>query len=79
MRFSYRTGDTAFTLLAPGPEPYTVADISKALSLWAGLAQPTGDDMTRLNAETEGASANVIDCFDAIRIARKASGLEPNP
>jgi hypothetical protein len=78
MQFSYRTGDTAFTLIAPGPDPYSIADVSRALTLTAGLDTATADEMARLNVETANGSA-AIDCCDAILIARKVAGIEPNP
>ncbi|HEY3268252.1 MAG TPA: hypothetical protein VGM37_15130 [Armatimonadota bacterium] len=62
--------------IAPGG--FTVQDAAEALRVSAGFLSPVGDAFTRLNAETAGASAGRIDGQDAIRIARRAVGLDPN-
>ncbi|HEY3265835.1 MAG TPA: hypothetical protein VGM37_02825 [Armatimonadota bacterium] len=59
--------------------PFTLSDVTTALQTAAGLANPVTSEFARLNAEKEAPSSNVIDILDAIRIARKATGLEPNP
>jgi hypothetical protein len=72
--------NNAFDIFVRGPLPVvpllTVADVTDALRLAAGLAIATPDDVARLDLET--ASPAGIDVRDALRIARKVAGLEPN-
>lgn len=59
-----------------GPSPYTLADVTKCLFIGAGAGAGTPDDVARLNVE---AGTAALDLNDAVRLARKAGGLEPNP
>ena len=59
-----------------GPIPYTFQDAAQALRFGAGLTNASPDDITHLNVET---GSPQLDLNDAVRIARKASGLDPNP
>jgi hypothetical protein len=59
--------------------PFTLVDAARAMSVWAGLQTASTADAIRLNAKTAGASISAIDGLDAVRIARKVAGLEPNP
>lgn len=61
-----------------GGGPFTIADAANALRAAGGLT-PSGGDTVRLNVEKAGSSADRVDAADAVRIARKAAGLEPNP
>jgi len=71
------TGEsTAFSVAQP---PFTAADIAKALRWAAGLAIPAPIDAYTHDVVKSGASAGVLEVLDACRIARKVSGLEPNP
>lgn len=73
------TGDSAFALIAAGPDKYTLADALAALRVWAGIYVPTSAEFARLNVETTTPSGNTVDCLDALRITRKATGLDANP
>lgn len=55
---------------------YTTADAALALYLAGGLLR-TED--SRLDVVTEGASSGAVDIADAVRLARKAAGVDPNP
>jgi hypothetical protein len=59
--------------------PYTLADAARAITIAGGLDTATTADAIRLNAELSGASISAVDGLDAVRIARKVVGLEPNP
>ena len=58
------------------PVPFTTSDVTKALSVWAGLTSCTPAEVSRLNVETGNPA---LDILDAARIARKVAGLEANP
>ena len=58
---------------------YLVADIRSALRNAAGLELLSAGEWTRLNVEQTGSSYGKVDLLDALRIARKAAGLEANP
>ncbi|HEY3267952.1 MAG TPA: choice-of-anchor Q domain-containing protein [Armatimonadota bacterium] len=55
--------------------PYTAADAARALSLAGGLLNSTPADIPRLDLTLP----DRIDVADAIVIARKVTGLNPNP
>lgn len=55
-----------------GGSIFSTLDVHRALTLAAGLTTATGDDMARLNIETAGTSALVIDMADVADIARAA-------
>lgn len=55
--------------------PFTTADASAALRIAAGLTTAATADL-RLNVESGN---NLIDIGDAMRIARKVAGTDPNP
>jgi hypothetical protein len=59
--------------------PYTVADVRGAVRIAGGLAQADAIALRRLNVTLVEAGPNSIDWQDAVQIARKVSGLEPNP
>lgn len=59
--------------------PYSVAEAAAALKIAGGLISVPNTDFARLNVESSGASALVVDMYDAIHIARKVAGLETNP
>ena len=59
-----------------GPAPFTTSDVTKALSVWAGLSPGSPCDLTRLNVDPGSPG---LDILDAARIARKVAGLEANP
>lgn len=48
-----------------------------ALTLAGGLATATAGQKSTLNVVTVAPSASVIDILDAVRLARKAAGLDP--
>jgi M6 family metalloprotease-like protein len=56
--------------------PFTLPEAATALQIFGGLTAAASADLTRLNVE--GADSS-LDIADAVRIARKAMGLEPNP
>jgi hypothetical protein len=58
---------------------YNVANVIVALRLASGIGAATVDEIPRLNVEATGLSSDKVDLLDAIRIARKAAGLEANP
>jgi parallel beta-helix repeat protein len=58
---------------------YTLADAATALKFAAGIQTAGLSAVQRLNVVLTGASASRVDQLDAVRIARKASGLEANP
>jgi hypothetical protein len=66
----------AFAVTQP---PFTVGDVAKALVWAGGLARPTGADVANYDVEKAGASNGIIDIGDALAIARKVRGLDPNP
>lgn len=57
-------------------EPYTISDVSQALSVWAGLNSGSLDDLARLKVEPGNPG---IVLRDATRIVRKVAGLDVNP
>lgn len=59
-----------------GPPPFTWPDVRKALGIAGGLIGASSDDVAHV--DVEGAD-RLIDLCDALRIARKVAGLEPNP
>ncbi|HEY3412125.1 MAG TPA: H-X9-DG-CTERM domain-containing protein [Armatimonadota bacterium] len=65
--------------VAPPVPPYTMSEAALALKISAGLETSTTDRMKRLNVVLEGDSKSVVDAADAVRIARKAGGIEANP
>lgn len=62
-----------------GAAPFTMLDVGHALRIAGGLDAALPSDLTLLNVEVGGDSATAIDLFDAVRLARKVAGLEPNP
>jgi hypothetical protein len=58
------------------PPAWTLADAATALKAWGGLAEPSAAEVARLDVETSG-GAGSLDMLDAIRLARKATGLDP--
>jgi parallel beta-helix repeat protein len=56
--------------------PFTGADVARCLGVACGTIAASEDDMARLGVESGSAA---LDLLDAVRIARKVSGLEPNP
>ena len=60
---------------APSDGFYSWADVRTALRIAGGLTNATPSQINRLNLEP-GTQVNIL---DALRIARKASGLEANP
>lgn len=71
------TSEFSLAIASPGT-PFTLSDAVKALRIAGGLASAVASD-PRLNVETSGASSGKVDLFDASRIARKVTGLDPNP
>lgn len=67
--------DQSFTT----PSLYAMDDAVKALQTAGGLYTPTAAEFLRWNVEPLNNSAGVIDIADAIRIARKVAGTDPNP
>ncbi|HEY3411493.1 MAG TPA: hypothetical protein VGM51_00400 [Armatimonadota bacterium] len=59
--------------------PYTLTDVQQAIRAAGGKIALTAELKARLNLVTTGASATRVDLADAERIARKVTGLEPNP
>jgi Tol biopolymer transport system component len=57
--------------------PFTTGDKLGTLRAAGGLDVLTGAQLTRLNVVTTGSSFSVVDILDAVRVARKAAGLEP--
>ncbi|HEY3268392.1 MAG TPA: family 10 glycosylhydrolase [Armatimonadota bacterium] len=58
-----------------GLTAYTAADAARALRIWAGFDTASPRDAAQLDSWPN----NVVDLADAVRIARKAAGIEPNP
>lgn len=58
---------------------YTLAEAMRAVQIAGGNGAATAWEKSRLNVETGGDSANAIDLLDALRIARRATGLDSNP
>lgn len=54
-----------------------LADAVSALKAAGGLAGITSSDKARLNVESFGQSAGVVDIADALRLCRRAFGLDP--
>ncbi len=60
-------------------KPYTKPDVAKAIRAGAGLETLSPSERDYLDLESDGESAGRVDAADAVRIARKVAGLEPNP
>lgn len=60
-------------------KPYTKPDVAKAIRAGAGLETLSPSERDYLDLEGHGESAGRVDSADAVRIARKVAGLEPNP
>ncbi|HEY3414777.1 MAG TPA: choice-of-anchor Q domain-containing protein [Armatimonadota bacterium] len=58
-----------------GGSSFTMGDVAGALRLWGGLSAGTPDLSARLDVE----AGNGVNMRDAVRLARKAAGLEQNP
>jgi hypothetical protein len=58
---------------------YNLAEVARALSMAAGLSPAGSSDLSRLDVYRENGSGGRLDLRDACRLARKATGLEPNP
>jgi hypothetical protein len=58
---------------------FTVVDVANAMRVAAGLAVPAAGDVARLDVVKAGTSNGSLDILDAIRLARKAAGVEANP
>jgi hypothetical protein len=56
--------------------PFGIADAVRALKIAGGLTAAAPADKTRLDVE---ASVAVINIVDALRLARRAAGRDPNP
>lgn len=63
----------------PAPGYFSLADAATALRSAGGCAGLDQALTTRLNVVPEGPSARSVDILDAVRIARKAVGLDSNP
>lgn len=61
------------------PSYFTIADAATALRLAGGLGGSSPSVYTRLNVVADSPATGVVDLRDAIRIARKAAGLDANP
>lgn len=57
--------------------PWSLGDAAQALRIYAGLQKASLTDVNRLDLETANGSLGKIDIRDALRIARKASHLDP--
>jgi hypothetical protein len=66
-------------LTTPSAEAFTMAQVERALRLAAGLAVAAPAEAAALNADNAGVSQGRVNLLDALRIVRKAIGLEPNP
>jgi hypothetical protein len=64
-------------LSVPIVPPYTAADIVSALRIAGGFAAAAPSDVARFHSA--GADGLGVGLEDALAVARKASGLEPNP
>ncbi len=58
---------------------FTIVDVAQAMRIVAGLALPSAGEVTRFDVEHTGVSEGSLDLADALRLARKAAGLEANP
>jgi Tol biopolymer transport system component len=58
---------------------YTTADAADVLRWAGGLSVLSPGEMGAYDADRDGASAGLLDLFDAARILRKVNGFEPNP
>ncbi|HEY3415106.1 MAG TPA: hypothetical protein VGM51_18890 [Armatimonadota bacterium] len=58
--------------------PYTVPDIVAALRIAAGFNNATVEDIVRYDIDYD-ATGRVADLEDAVHVARKVAGLDPNP
>jgi hypothetical protein len=70
---------TTSSLFRVSGPAYTRAELTTALRIAGGLLAPTATQVSRLNAELAGSPTPLINIADAVRIARKLAGLEPNP
>ncbi|HEY3411911.1 MAG TPA: right-handed parallel beta-helix repeat-containing protein [Armatimonadota bacterium] len=59
--------------------PYTFNDVKTALRLAAGLAGSSTTNLQRVNIESVAPSGDRVTILDALRLVRKAAGLELNP
>jgi hypothetical protein len=59
-----------------GAQPFAWADVRRCLGVQGGLALVSASEMTRLDVAAPSAA---IDLLEAVRIARRAAGLEANP
>lgn len=57
--------------------PWTIYDAASALRIAGGLVKASLDDVSRLNVVAGTPATSKIDILDAVRIARKATGLDP--
>lgn len=57
--------------------PYTTPDVQRALQIAGGIFNAAQADVDRLNIVRTGASTAQVDMFDAVRIVRMATGLDP--
>lgn len=58
---------------------FTAADVQRALRITLGGVAATSNDVARLNVVTAGTSAGKVDLRDAVLLAKKVAGKEPNP
>jgi hypothetical protein len=58
-----------------GVQPFNMAGTIKALQAAGGLSEATDYDTSRLDVNGDGS----LTVLDAVRIARKVAGLDPNP
>jgi len=82
--YHYRTGVVTVGGPAYGADvafmtKFAVSDAVAALRIWGGLSAADAGTLARLNVETAGTSASVIDLRDVLRLTRKAAGKEANP
>ncbi|HEY3268166.1 MAG TPA: right-handed parallel beta-helix repeat-containing protein [Armatimonadota bacterium] len=63
----------------PAIVSFTLADVEKALGISAGVQAAAPSDLARLNVASQGDSAGEVDTADAIALARKVAGADPNP
>jgi parallel beta-helix repeat protein len=66
----------AYEYGSAGAPPFTLSDAADALRIAGGLTVASGTDLTRLDVDPGSPD---VDLADAVRIARKATGLDENP